>query len=130
MGIRLIRNQGMVEKPGSAILGVAFFPEFSPAPGISNPVRAVSSNGTVRGNDEELLRRAYRKGYAKGYSTSWAVQRRRAASVLKVLRRLRSDIQKKAERARHDVEARVDDIARKVAADLVADEVAASSAER
>ena len=120
----------MVEKPGSVILGAAFFPEFSPPLGISDSVRAVSSNGAVRENDEELLRQAYRKGYAKGYSTSWAVQRRRAASILKVLRRLRSDIEEKAERARRDVEARVDDIARKVAADLVVDEVAASGAER
>jgi len=111
----------MVEKAGSVVLGAAFFPEFLPPRGIS---------GSVRKNDEELLRQAYRKGYAKGYSTSWAVQRQRAASVLKVLRRLRSDIEEKAERARRDVEARVDDIARKVAADLVVDEVAASGADR
>ena len=119
MGVRLIRNQGVVEKPESAILGTVLFPEFSPASEISGPARAVSMNGAVRKNDEEVLRQAYRNGYARGYSTSWAVQRRRAASILKVLRRLRSDIQEKTERARYDVEARVDDIARKVTLETI-----------
>ena len=128
MGIRLIRNHGMVEDPGTAILGSALFPELIASPGISGRAVAVNSVGTVRGHDEELLRQAYRKGYAKGYSTSWIVQRRRAASVLQVLHRLRSDIREKAECARHDVETRLDDIAKVVAADLVAEEVAASGA--
>jgi len=130
VGIRLIRNHGIVEDPGAAILGSAIFPEFSASPGISGRAVAVNSVGTVHGYREELLRQAYQKGYAKGYSRSWTVQRRRVASVLQVLRRLRCDIRDKAEHARHDVEIRVYDIARVVAADLIAEEVTASVADR
>jgi len=120
----------MVEDLDAAILGSAIFPEFSASSGTSVCAVAVNSVGTVRGYKEELLRQAYRKGYAEGYSRSRMVQRQRATSVLQVLRRLCSDIRDKSEYARHDVETRVDDIAKVVAADLVAEQVAASVADR
>ena len=121
----------MVESPDSAILGSAFFPEFRPAPTIADPAVAISSSRFVgEKNDEEVLRKAYRIEYARGYSRSWTVQKQRAASVLQVLRRLSSDIRENAECARHDVETRLGDIAKVVAADLVAEEVAGSGADR
>jgi len=115
----------MVELAGTAALGSVLFPELGPVAGDADPVAMTSPVQSAREEGEEMVRQAYRDGYAAGYSSSWAEQRRRSAPVLRVLRRLASDVREKTVSAWQNVELRRDDIAIVIAASLVAEEVAA-----
>jgi len=119
----------MVERPSSAVLGSVLFPELGAGNRMTSPVSVANRVETSVKQREDMCRRAYRDGYAAGYSTAWSAERRKAAPVLGLLGRLASDFRGRAERARHDVELRTDEIVRAVAANLVAREIAAISAD-
>ncbi len=130
MGVRLIRNRGVVEEPATAALGSALFPEFGAPEGLPCSVATVTFDETGHERSDEMFRKAYREGYAAGYVDSVASERRRVSSMLQLLNRLVADVRERTERGREDVEERTGGIARDVAGSLVAEELASSGADK
>jgi hypothetical protein len=121
MGLRLIRNRGIVERLEVAGLGMPLFPDFGKTVSRAD---VDDARGAAR-KDGDLCRQAYRDGYASGYALSWAIERRRAIPVLQALDRLVGETRDKVHRDRDAVQDRVQEIATLIAASLVANETGA-----